>query len=60
MDMLLGLVYIGLQMKKQDGSPKHSAHEVGYISLVSPKGHRVYTLTNIKKEAYIHSPMAVT
>ena len=31
--------------------------EVGYIFRVSPKGHPVYTLTNIKKEPYIHSPV---
>ena len=30
--------------------------EAGYIFLVPPKGHQVYTLTNIKKEPYIHSP----
>ena len=30
--------------------------EVGYIFLVPPKGHQVSTLTNIKKEPYIHSP----
>ena len=27
--------------------------------LVSPKGHQVYTLTNLKKEPYIHSPITV-
>ena len=31
-------------------------YEVGYIFLVPPKGHQVYTLTNISKEPYIHSP----
>ena len=31
-------------------------YEVGYIFLVPPKGHPVYTLTNFKKEPYIHSP----
>ena len=30
--------------------------EVGFIFLVPPKGHPVYTLTNIKKEPYVHSP----
>ena len=31
-------------------------HEVGYIFVVPPKGHPIYTLTNVKKEPYIHSP----
>ena len=34
-------------------------YEVGYIFLVSPKGHQTYSLTNIKKEPSIHSPKAV-
>ena len=31
-------------------------HEVGYIFVVPPKGHPIYTLTKFKKEPYIHSP----
>ena len=31
-------------------------YEVGYICLVPPKGHPVYTLTNIQKEPFMHSP----
>ena len=34
-------------------------YEVGFIFLVPPKGHQVYTLTNIKKEPNIHSPKTV-
>ena len=34
-------------------------YEVGFIFLVSPKGHQVYTLTNIETEPYIHSPITV-
>ena len=33
-------------------------YHVGFIFLVSPKGHQIYTLTNIQKEPYIHSPKA--
>ena len=29
--------------------------EVGFLVLVSPKGHQVHTLTNMKKEPYKHS-----
>ena len=36
---------------------KNDLYEVGYIFLVPPKGHQVYTLTNTKKEPYIHSPI---
>ena len=32
-------------------------YEVGFIFLVSPKGHSIYTLTNNQKEPYIHSPI---
>ena len=39
--------------------PKYSLFEVGFDFLVSPKGHQVYTLTNIKKEPYIHSAITV-
>ena len=39
--------------------PKVEAHEAGYIFLVPPKGHQVYTLTKFKKEPYIHSPRTV-
>ena len=31
-------------------------YEVGFIFLVPPKGDPAYTLTNFKKEPYIHSP----
>ena len=34
-------------------------YEVGYIFLVPPTGHQVYTLTNMIKEPYIHSPKTV-
>ena len=35
------------------------SYEVGNVFLVPPKGHPIYTLTNIKKEPYIHSPKTV-
>ena len=31
-------------------------YEAGLIFLVPPTGHQTYTLTNITKEPYIHSP----
>ena len=37
-----------------------TSYEVGFIFLVPPKGHPVYTLTKIKKEPYMHSPKTAT
>ena len=34
-------------------------YEVGFKFLVSPKGHPIYALTNIKKEPYVNSPITV-
>ena len=34
-------------------------HEVGFVYLVSPKGHPIYTLTNFEKEPCTHSPITV-
>ena len=34
------------------GGDSKDSHEGGFIFLVPPKGHEVYTLTKIKKEPY--------
>ena len=48
-------------MSTPKGRPhvENCPYDVGFIFLVPPKGHPVYTLTNIEKEPYIHSPKTV-
>ena len=47
-------------LRYKEGPALRLSYEVSlYIFLVPPKGHPVYTLTNFKKEPYIHSPKTV-
>ena len=41
------------------GTLHDESYDVRYIFRVPPKGHPMYTLTNIEREPYIHSPKTV-